>query len=101
MTVKLLKLAVTEYEQLDGYAVAHGMPELESLPLRRLINYVYWYFTRNFQDQTELQKFRAQVWQPPKGTAPDRRSPWSAEAEQAAFGALKGRLGTGNSSAAA
>ena len=79
---------------LDGYAVAHGMMELEELPLKRLSSFVYWYFTRNAQDDQALQQFRSKLWMPPKGTAPDARSPWSAENESNAFASIKARLGT-------
>lgn len=89
---RLGSIATTNYETLDGFAVSQNMPPLESLPLKRFCNFVYWYVTRK-GDENEVTKFRAKLWQPPKGEAPDKRSPWAPENEMAAFSALKAATG--------
>lgn len=72
---------------LDGYAVAHGIdPSRE--PLRRFNAYVYYMVTRN-GDEKSIAKFDSKLWMPPKGVAPDPRSPWSPENEMKAFQAVK------------
>lgn len=52
------------------------------------LDFVYYLFTRNGDEQS-VEKFRRTLWMPPKGVAPDPRSPWSPEAETAAFRAAK------------
>ena len=94
MSLRLLSIVVAQWEELDGYAVAHGMPDLRELPLGRLCNYVYWRITQN-ADEKGLQRLRAQLWMPPKGVAPDARSPWSAQNETAGFEALQAQVGKG------
>lgn len=92
MTARLSVLAFTHWSTLDGYAVGHGVPDLRTLSLARFTNFVWWYFTRN-GSEADIEKFRARLWRPPVGVAPDARSPWSAENEQASFSALKTALG--------
>lgn len=90
--MRLAQLAVEHSDTLEGYAVAHGMDELGELPLWRMTAFVYWYWTRNMSEEKDLQQFRSRLWQPPKGTAPDERSPWSPKNEQHAFASLKATL---------
>ncbi|QNL30247.1 tail assembly chaperone [Microbacterium phage ClearAsMud] len=52
------------------------------------LDFVYYMLTRN-GDDTAVEKFRRNLWMPPKGVAPDARSPWSPERETAAFKAVK------------
>lgn len=52
------------------------------------LDFVYYLMTRN-ADEGAVEKFRRNLWMPPKGVAPDARSPWSPEAETAAFRAVK------------
>lgn len=92
MSLRLLLALVEQYETLDGYALAHGMPDLREADLRRLCNFVYWFLTRN-GDEAGIAKFRARLWMPPKGVAPDKRSPWAPEAETAALRNLAAGLG--------
>lgn len=69
------------------------MPDLRELPLERFCNFVYWMATRN-GSPTDVEKFRAKLWRPPKGEVViDARSPWAPENEQKGFGALKMSLG--------
>lgn len=98
MTVRLAEVALSRWADLDGYAVAHGMPDLRTLPVDRFANYVWWFLTRN-ADEDGKQKFRLRVWQPPKGEVPPPGSPWSAEAETAAFEGMKRTLGLSGSPA--
>lgn len=54
-----------------------------------------WWFITKGAEQSEVEKFKARLWIPPKGATPDRRSPWAAENEAAAFKALKSALNPG------
>lgn len=87
MIARLGHLAVTDWMSLDGYAVANGIrPEREPLP--RYCAFVYHMVTRN-GDEKSVTKFDTRLWMPPKGVAPDARSPWSPENETKAFQAVK------------
>ena len=77
---------------MDGFAVAHGMPDLRVLPLERFSNFVWYMLTRNARSEAEVGKMKAKLWQPPAGEKPDPRSPWSPENEMRAFAALKAQL---------
>ena len=71
------------------------MPDLRTLPLDRFVNFVYWMATRD-GSATDIEKFRAKLWRPPKGEAvTDSRSPWAPEHEQRGFASLKTALGVG------
>ena len=78
--------------ELDGYGVAHGVPDLASLPMSRALNFVWYMLIRN-ADTNEQAKLRAKLWMPPKGVVPPPESPWSAENEMAAFRSLRAGLG--------
>lgn len=87
MIARLGHLAVTNWMSLDGYAVAHGIdPKYQ--PIARFCAYVYHMVTRN-GDEKGIAKFDSRLWMPPKGVAPDARSPWSAENETKSFQAVK------------
>jgi len=92
VTVRLAEVALSHWGDLDGYAVAHGMPDLRTLPAERFANYVWWFLTRN-ADENSREKFRLRLWQPPAGEVPPPGSPWSAEAETSAFESMKRTLG--------
>lgn len=62
------------------------------MPLGRLCNFVQHQLTLN-ADERGLSRFKSQLWMPPRGQAPDPRSPWSAENESSAFAALTAGLG--------
>lgn len=95
MTARLGSAALANWEALDGYAVAHGVPDPRTLPLSRFCSFVWYMMTCNVEKQAEIETMRAQLWRPlPKSTAPiPTRSPWSAENETKAFGALTASLG--------
>lgn len=93
-----MTLLVAQWEAMDGFAVAHNMPDLRTLDLGRLANYVYWR-TTDGADEKALDKFRARLWQPPRGVIPDKRSPWSAENEVSSFAAARASLGLVDTSA--
>ena len=95
-----MTLLVARWEAMDGFAVAHNMPDLRNLDLGRLANYVYWR-TTDGADEKALDKFRARLWQPPRGVIPDKRSPWSAENESSSFAAARASLGLVDASAPA
>lgn len=87
MIARLGHLAVTNWMGLDGYAVAHGVdPRREPLP--RFCAWVYYMVTRN-GDPKGVAKFDSSLWMPPKGVAPDARSPWSPENETRAFQSVR------------
>lgn len=87
-----MTLMVSRWDSLDGYAVAHNMPDLRTIDLGRLSNFIYWR-TIEGADAEEVDKFRARLWQPPRGVLPDKRSPWAAEAETSAFSQARAALG--------
>lgn len=90
--LRLAGLANDHWWQIDGFAVSRNMPPLAEMAVDRFCSFVRWFFLRE-ADSTEVAKFEAQVWRPPKGVAPAKSSPWSAEAETAAFQALKAGIG--------
>lgn len=96
MTVRLVRTAVSNWDTLDGYAVAHGMGDLRELTLERFVSFVWYMLTRN-SEKKDVDQLRAKLWvPPPRMTAPiPRNSPWSAEAETAAFRAVKAQLSPG------
>lgn len=81
------------WADLDGYAVAQNMPDLRTLPIDRFCNFVWHMLTRN-ADESDRRKLEANIWRPPPKTVHiDPRSPWSAQNETSALGALKAGLG--------
>ncbi len=83
------------WDDLDGWAAAHGLPDLEDIPLRRFCNLVWWFITQGRNEQ-DIARVRARLWQPPK-EAPqeslkDARSPWNPENEKAALGAFMAQV---------
>src|SRR3546814_1661132 len=62
------------------------------LPIDRLLNLVYFWATRNAQDEQTLAKFDRKLWMPPKGEEPPAESPWSAANETSAFQAFKAQI---------
>lgn len=83
---------LNDWEFFDGYAAAHGMPDLRTLSLERVSNFVWWYLVKD-ATVPDMQKLKAKVWRPPPGEVPDKRSPWSSENETKAFAALSAGLG--------
>jgi hypothetical protein len=57
-----------------------------------MLNLIYYWATRNAQDEQTLAKFDRKLWMPPKGEEAPAESPWSAENETSAFKALKAAL---------
>lgn len=89
MTSRLTDLAVTNWRDLEGWSLTHGVPELASLTLGRFSSVVWHWATRNLEPDQRVQ-FEAKVWQPPVGQV--GRGIWSAEAEMAAFAAVESAL---------
>lgn len=67
------------------------MPPLGSLDLDRLVNFVYWRIVDG-ADGREIEKFRARLWQPPRGVVADERSAWAPAQENNAFAAARKAL---------
>lgn len=90
MTARLVLTAVNNWDTLDGYAAAHGMPPLTELTLDRFCNFTWYMMTRN-ADKKDYDRLKTQLWvPPPKSSAPiPANSPWSAEAESKAFASVK------------
>lgn len=87
MTQRLVYLAGQHWPVIDGMLASQGVDPL-SLPWDRFLNTIYWWATRDATSQA-VAKFEAQLWRPPPNEAPAPGSPWSPEAETAAFKALK------------
>lgn len=62
------------------------------LSIDRMLNLIYFWATRNAQDEQALAKFDRKLWMPPKGEEAPAESPWSAANETSAFKALKASL---------
>lgn len=89
MTARLLGIAAREWAVFDGESVTDPL----LLPADRFFNRVYWWAIRNAQEQSDIDRFDRKLWMPPKGRAAAPGSPWSAEAETAAFGELAAAFG--------
>lgn len=79
------------WPSFDGWQASQGVDPLHDLSPDRFFSLVYYYMTR-YADESERKKFDARLWVPPKGEAPEPGSPWSPEAEKAAFQGLASAL---------
>lgn len=71
---------------------AHGGDPIGEMSPRRFAALVWWFYTKD-REQTDIQKFRLRVWQPPKGVVPTgKNNPFSRENELAAADSLAMRL---------
>lgn len=91
MTFRLLHLASENWPTLEGWATSRNT-DLMELPIDRLLNLVYFWATRNAQDENALAKFDRKLWMPPKGEEPPPESPWSSANETSAFQAFKAQI---------
>lgn len=91
VTFRLLHLASENWPTLEGWATSRNT-DIAELPIDRMLNLIYYWATRNAQDEQALAKFDRKLWLPPKGIEPPKESPWSAENETNAFKALKAAL---------
>src|SRR3546814_6036105 len=57
-----------------------------------MLNLIYYWATRNAQDEAALAKFDRKLWMPPKGEEAPAESPWSAQNETDAFKAFKAQI---------
>src|SRR3546814_6580102 len=87
VTFRLLHLASENWPTLEGWATSRNT-DLMELPIDRLLNLVYFWATRNAQDEQTLAKFDRKLWMPPKGEEPPAESPWSAANETSDFQAF-------------
>jgi hypothetical protein len=92
VTLRLVGLARREWASFDGMMASKDVDPL-LLPPDRFFSLLYWWATRNAGDQKDIDKFDRRLWMPPKGTAAPAGSPWSPEAETAAFGSLAAAFG--------
>lgn len=92
MTERLLATALHYWQDIDGHAAAHGLPDLGDMSLGRLGNFVWWWLTRN-ADHEDYDRIRRNLWRPPPGQV--GQGPWSADEEtqmmKAAKAALQGK----------
>lgn len=91
MTFRLLHLASENWPTLEGWATSRNT-DITALPIDRMLNLIYFWATRNAQDEQTLAKFDRKLWMPPKGEEAPVESPWSAANETSAFKALKAAL---------
>jgi hypothetical protein len=91
VTFRLLHLASENWPTLEGWATSRNT-DLIDLPIHRMLNLVYYWATRNAQDEQALAKFDRKLWMPPKGEVPPPESPWSAQNETDAFKAFKQQI---------
>lgn len=73
--------------------MAHGF-RLRALTVGDFCDFMWHMMTRNAEAK-DVDRFRQQLWMPPKGEAPDPRSPWSPENETKMFKAAKAQWGGG------
>src|SRR3546814_21097573 len=69
VTFRLLHLASENWPTLEGWATSRNT-DLMELPIDRLLNLVYFWATRDAQDEQTLAKFDRKLWMPPKGEEP-------------------------------
>lgn len=93
MTTRLIAIASHNWRSFDGWCASRNVDPLE-LPLDRFLNTVYYWATRN-GDEDSIKKFDRKLWIPEKGKEIPRESPWSAENETNAFKALKKMINPG------
>lgn len=91
MTFRLLHLASENWPTLEGWATSRNT-DLMDLPIDRMLNLIYFWATRNAQDEQTLAKFDRKLWMPPKGEEAPPESPWSAANETDAFKAFKAQI---------
>lgn len=86
MTLRLTNMALDRWAEFDGWATSLNI-DLSELTIPRFAHLIWYWLIHKAEDQNEVDKFRTKLWQPPKGEV--GQGPWSAEAETAAFAALK------------
>jgi hypothetical protein len=92
VTLRLVGLAKREWAMLDGLMASKDVDPL-AMPPDRFFSLVYWWAVKDAADQAAVDKFDRQLWRPPKGVAAPKGSPWSPEAETAAFASLASAFG--------
>src|SRR3546814_12916525 len=81
VTFRLLHLASENWPTLEGWATSRST-DIAELPIDRMLNLIYYWATRNAQDEAALAKFDRKLWMPPKGEEAPAESPWSAQTEE-------------------
>lgn len=95
MTSRLIQVVKHDWASFDGLMASQRDTAPLHLPMDRFLNAVYWWAIRNATEQEEIDRFDRQLWRPPVGVVPAAGSPWSPEAETAAFNSLAAAFGTG------
>lgn len=80
---------------MEGYGVAHGIGDMTELPPRQFCSYVWWFATRNAENQEDIDKFEIDLWRPPRGFTGTIEGPWSPEAENESLRAFKSMIESG------
>lgn len=62
------------------------------MDLDRFVSLVWYWVTKDAEDDNAVRKFETRLWRPPVGFVPTT-GPWSPEEETSAFKALKGAMG--------
>ena len=91
MTLRLLLLADQHWARFDGWAGARGV-DAGDMPVSRFVHLVQYWATEGAESEADLRQFEARLWMPPPGVVVDR-GPWSPDAENKSFAALKASLG--------
>lgn len=89
MTQRLLALIGQDWARFDGSRIDDPL----EMPIDRFLSTIYSYWIRENQlERTAIMNLDRILWMPPAGVIPIA-GPWTAEAEAAAFSAVKAQLG--------
>lgn len=77
---------------VEGYAIANGVGRITDLSISEFCSFMWYLIAQGHEDETSLEKTKAKLWQPPKGTEVTQ-GPWSKDAEKSGFDQLKAQLG--------
>jgi hypothetical protein len=92
--MRLIGIAETNWDRLDGDMAAKGVDPME-LPFDRFLNLIYAFAVSSFSDEKDLNRFEARLNLPIPGIRSkiaETASPWAPERETAALGGLAAAL---------
>lgn len=90
--IRLAGIAHDNWMDVEGYALTHGVGDIRQLNLSQFCSFMWHMIAQGHEDQPSLDRTKAKLWKPPKGEVATQ-GPWSPEAEQDSFNALKSQLG--------